>query len=220
MLAARIKELLGDDLAKQVEEKLKGQGKDGKDVEVVVGNDGSFVPADKYETLKSEKAAADKLATDTAGQLKALKDAGDPEKLKTDLTAAQAKLTDLQKEHQAEVTKIRKSHQAALKVINDAHDPSDVVSALDFEKIMLNDKGEIVSGLDEQLNDLKAKKPHWFKAADEGSGTGGIPPVIGGKPAVSANPWKKETFNLTEQGRILRDNPELAAKLKSQAGSN
>lgn len=27
------------------------------------------------------------------------------------------------------------------------------------------------------------------------------------------NPWSKETFNLTEQGRILKTNPELARKL-------
>lgn len=31
------------------------------------------------------------------------------------------------------------------------------------------------------------------------------------------NPWKKETFNLTEQGRLLRDNPELARQLMAQA---
>lgn len=31
------------------------------------------------------------------------------------------------------------------------------------------------------------------------------------------NPWKKETFNLTEQMRILRENPPLAARLKAEA---
>ncbi len=31
-----------------------------------------------------------------------------------------------------------------------------------------------------------------------------------------ANPWKKETFNLTEQGKILRENPELAEKFKAK----
>ena len=31
------------------------------------------------------------------------------------------------------------------------------------------------------------------------------------------NPWSKKHFNLTEQGRILRENPELAKKLKAQA---
>jgi len=218
MLADRIKELLGEELAKQVEEKLKGQGKEGKDIDAVIGNDGSHVPADKFEALKSEKAAAEKLATDTANQLKQLKDAGDPEKLKTDLAEAQSKLTELEKGHAAEVSKIRKSNLVTLKVISEAHDPSDVVSALDLEKITLDEKGEIVGGLEDQIKDLKGRKPHWFKAAEVGA-TGGIPPNQGGKAAASVNPWKKDTFNLTEQGRILRDTPDLAAKLMGQAGS-
>lgn len=32
------------------------------------------------------------------------------------------------------------------------------------------------------------------------------------------NPWKKETRNLTEQGRITREDPALAARLKKEAG--
>lgn len=32
------------------------------------------------------------------------------------------------------------------------------------------------------------------------------------------NPWSQEGFNLTEQGRILRSDPKLAAKLKAAAG--
>lgn len=31
------------------------------------------------------------------------------------------------------------------------------------------------------------------------------------------NPWKRETLNLTEQARILRESPQLASTLKSQA---
>lgn len=33
----------------------------------------------------------------------------------------------------------------------------------------------------------------------------------------SKNPWKKETFNLTEQANILKENPELAKQLIAQA---
>ena len=33
-----------------------------------------------------------------------------------------------------------------------------------------------------------------------------------------ANPWKKESLNLTLQGRILKENPTLAARLKEEAG--
>lgn len=33
-----------------------------------------------------------------------------------------------------------------------------------------------------------------------------------------SNPWKKETFNLTEQGKILRSDPEKARRLAAAAG--
>ncbi len=49
----------------------------------------------------------------------------------------------------------------------------------------------------------------------------GIEPKKGGDPDPDKNkpnPWKKETENLTEQGRILRADPEKAAKLKAEAG--
>ena len=47
MIIEGIRNLLGEDLAKQVEAALKGKGKDGKDVDLVIGNDGTFVPAEK-----------------------------------------------------------------------------------------------------------------------------------------------------------------------------
>lgn len=44
---------------------------------------------------------------------------------------------------------------------------------------------------------LKGRNPH-------------VNPNPGGDPIK--NPWSKEHFNLTEQGRLLRENPELAKK--------
>ncbi|MEH7216996.1 DUF4355 domain-containing protein [Bacillus toyonensis] len=41
-------------------------------------------------------------------------------------------------------------------------------------------------------------------------------PRVGNKQTGTYNPWKKETFNLTEQARILKENPDLARKLQSQ----
>jgi hypothetical protein len=35
----------------------------------------------------------------------------------------------------------------------------------------------------------------------------------------NVNPWKKETFNLTKQGQIYRENPELAKRLAAEAGA-
>lgn len=48
-----------------------------------------------------------------------------------------------------------------------------------------------------------------------GAGGGGN----GGGGGGDVNPWKPgATFNLTQQGKLLRDNPELAARLKREAG--
>ena len=59
MIIEGIRNLLGEDLAKQVEAALKGKGKDGKDVDLVIGNDGTFVPAEKYNGATSGKASAE-----------------------------------------------------------------------------------------------------------------------------------------------------------------
>ena len=40
----------------------------------------------------------------------------------------------------------------------------------------------------------------------------------GGSGAPTSNPFAKETFNMTEQGKLLRDNPEQARALAQAAG--
>jgi len=53
-----------------------------------------------------------------------------------------------------------------------------------------------------------------FIAPASGTGAPG-----GGRPeAQIRNPWMKEHHNLTEQGRILRENPQLAERLSKEAG--
>lgn len=80
---------------------------------------------------------------------------------------------------------------------------------------MIGDKGERAT-----LKDLHAE----FKAHDvlgkcypgnQHRGTGSRPNSPGGGGVK--NPWTKDHMNLTEQGRILRDNPALAAEMKRQA---
>lgn len=43
-------------------------------------------------------------------------------------------------------------------------------------------------------------------------------PAGGGKGGGAANPFAKETYNLTEQGKLLKENPEQARALASAAG--
>ena len=72
MIIEGIKNLLGEDLTKQVETALKGKGKDGKDVDLVIGNDGSFVPAEKYNGANSGKTSAENALKAAAEALKAI----------------------------------------------------------------------------------------------------------------------------------------------------
>ena len=63
-----------------------------------------------------------------------------------------------------------------------------------------------------------------FIGTDEGkffllaNGTGGGATGSASTKSGINNPWKKETFNLTEQMLITKEKPELAAMLKAQAG--
>ena len=54
-------------------------------------------------------------------------------------------------------------------------------------------------------------------ASGNGSGTppGRLPNAID----TTVNPWKKETLNLTKQGEIIKQNPQLAASMKTAAGA-
>jgi hypothetical protein len=65
------------------------------------------------------------------------------------------------------------------------------------------------------IGEIADRRPHWF----EGSAGGG---AKGGKAngGFINNPWAKETFNLTEQGRLYKENPERARQMATAAGQS
>jgi hypothetical protein len=40
-----------------------------------------------------------------------------------------------------------------------------------------------------------------------------------GEPIVTHNPWKKENFNLSEQGQIVRYDPAMAERMQQEASA-
>ena len=76
------------------------------------------------------------------------------------------------------------------------------------------DKDGAPIGLEDVLKPMREESPHLFKAA---GGAGGYKPAGGGNPPAS-NPFAKETFNLTEQGRLFKQNPEQARQMAAAAG--
>lgn len=63
------------------------------------------------------------------------------------------------------------------------------------------------------LTDLQPKRPHWW-GESRGGGAGGN--RDGGRG--SSNPWSKDNWNMTEQGRLMETNPDKAKQLAKQAG--
>lgn len=133
-------------------------------------------------------------------------------------------LTAQKTTHQAAVEQATKNAKALLvkaevKVLAKDLDIVDADAAMalaDLTKVQVTDDGK-VEGVKEALEALLTAKPWLKKATGSGQvGSGTNPPGAGG---TEVNPWKKDTFNLTQQAKILKENPALAARFKAEAGA-
>lgn len=93
-------------------------------------------------------------------------------------------------------------------------DADAALALMDKANVAVDEHGA-VKGVKEALEALVAAKPWLKKQAGGQVGSATNPPGAGG---AETNPWKKETFNLTNQAKILKENPALAARLKQEAG--
>lgn len=160
---------------------------------------------DKVSTLPNEI---------TAKVLKALGLEPDPDKnFENQLAEAQKKAQEVERRANERLLSAEVRLQAAELGLVDA----DAAMLLMDKAAVAVDEAGNVTGVKEALEALVAAKP-WLKKAAAASGqvgSGTNPPGAGGG---EPNPWKKETFNLTQQAKILRENPALAARLKQEAG--
>jgi hypothetical protein len=92
------------------------------------------------------------------------------------------------------------------------HNGSPAAFDSDGKTIRPGRDGVTPMSLEEWLDSQLSEAPHLFE-----SNVGAATANHGFKPAHPRNPFKKETWNLTEQMRLQRTDPELAARLKSQA---
>lgn len=85
-------------------------------------------------------------------------------------------------------------------------------------RVVTKDGVGVTPGLEPQawLSDIQDKKPHWFQPVTTGGGAGGN----GGRGgAGGSNPFSAEHWNMSEQGKILRENPSRADQLAKAAGT-
>ena len=138
------------------------------------------------------------------------KDNKDNEALQQEITGYKAKVSSLEKA--AEDT--RKTYALKEKLRDSGvMDPDYIIYKQGGLEKFTFDKDGAPVGLDDVLKPLKESSPHLFK-----SQPAGYSPAGGGQLPIK-NPWAKETFNLTEQGRIFRENPAVARQMAEAAGA-
>lgn len=177
--------------------------------------DEAYVPKSRYDNVEEEKKTLQATISERDKQLVELKkNAGDNEDLKKQIRDLQDANKAAKTEYDEKMKDMRLSTAIQIAIAADAQDVGIVSGLFDKSKLILGDDGK-VTGLDEQLTALKKDKPFLFK---DGKPKGkGYEPNGGGGP-LDKNPFAKETFNLTEQGKILRENPEQARALAAAAG--
>ena len=178
--------------------------------------DGDFVTKARFnEVNESKKSLTDQLAERDKQLTTLKKSAGDNEGLKKEIEALQAANKEQKAEFEAQAKALKIDTAVKLAIADSAQDADIVAGLIDKAKLILGEDGK-VTGLTEQVEALKKDKAFLFK------GTSGSNPNYnpngGGNNPPATNPFKKETFNLTEQGKMLRDNPEQARAMAAEAG--
>lgn len=213
-----LKEVLGEELYKQVESAVtahnaKPENKD-KQMKIADLGSGQYVDKGKYDTAVAEK-------ENLAGQIKTLNATiGDLKKNNADNETLQTTIDNLNEELKrqqnasAEIVKTfalkeQLSKQGVL-------DPDYLIyKAGGIEKFTFDKEGKPV-GVEDAVKPYKedAAMAHLFKTESK------KPPYNpqNGGAGSTANPFAKETFNLTEQGRLLKENPAQAKELAAAAG--
>lgn len=172
-----------------------------------------FVPKSQLDELTEAKKQLDEQLKERDKQLIDLKkSAGDVEGLKVKIEELQTANKTAKTEYEEKLKDLQFTNAIKLAVAADAEDVDLVAGLFDKSKLILGDDGKI-AGLDEQLKVLKENKSFLFKKTSNPR----YQPNGGSGGSVS-NPFKKETFNLTEQGKIFRENPEQAKALAAEAG--
>lgn len=171
-----------------------------------------FIPKARFDEVNETKKDLEQQIRDRDKQLKDLQEKvkGNEELEKTIKELQEAnKATKEQYEDKIRDMTINAAIQSKL---TDAKYPDLLLTKFDQSKLSIAEDGTVL-GIDEQLAALKEQYKDLFKPDLRGR----EPNNIGGTPPGTKNPWSKEHFNLTEQGRILRENPELAAQLQAAA---
>ena len=192
-------------------QELKAIGLTDEQVDKVLAGYEGWVPKSRFDEINDAKKKALEDVAERDKQLETLKkNQGDAEALKNQIAELQKANKAAAAEYDKKVAEMKLD--AAIRAgITNAQDVGIVAGLIDRSKVTIGEDGKL-TGLDEQINALQKDKAFLFKP----NAGGGYNPAGGSNPAK--NPFAKDTFNMTEQGRLFRENPEQARALAAAAG--
>jgi hypothetical protein len=171
-----------------------------------------FIPKARFDEVNETKKELEQQIQERDNQLKELqKKAKGNEELEKRILELQEANKATKEQYEAKIREMT-INAAIQSKLTDAKYPDLLLTKFDRSKLSIAEDGTVL-GIDEQLTALKEQYKDLFKPDVKGK----EPVNIGGGTPSTKNPWSKEHFNLTEQGRILRENPELAAQLQAAA---
>ena len=87
----------------------------------------------------------------------------------------------------------------------------------DGQTVRVGKDGTSPLNVEEWIETQVSEAPHLFEANAGGGAAGNGPGGVGGGNRSARNPFRKETWNLTEQFKLQKTDPTLAARLKAAA---
>lgn len=216
----KLEELLGEELYSLVKEKIDTANANEPDklkhIRYADLSEGEYVSKGKYEGLIAEK-------ENLSGQIETLnttintlqKDNEGNEALQNSITSLQGELKKQQEENQ----KITKTYALKEQLSKQGVlDPDYLIyKAGGIEKFAFDKENHPV-GLEDAVKPYRedAAMGYLFKQEPK------TPPYQpnNGNTGGFSNPFAKDTFNLTAQGRLLKENPAQAKELAAAAGVN
>lgn len=173
---------------------------------------GGYVGKAKYDGIETEKKNLESQIKTLEGTVKALKDSNkDNEELQKAISGLQEDL----KRQKAENLKASQTYALKEQLAKaGVSDPDYLIYRHGGVDKFTFDRENRPVGVDEALKPYRddAAMSHLFKKDDK-------PPYnpAGGEPPA-ANPFKAESYNMTEQAKLFKSNPEQARALAAAAG--
>ena len=193
---------------------LEGLGLEKEVIDKIMTENGNDINKAKsdYDEIKSQLNAANNTIKERDKQIENLKKV-DAEALQSEITKLQNDNKEATKKYQDELKDLKLTNAIKLAITGKVYDEDMATSLFDKSKLVLTDEGK-VAGVEEQLKSIKESKGFLFK---NDTVKPKYNPAAGGDP-IGDNPFAKETYNLTQQGKLLKENPALAKELMAVAG--